>query len=465
MRLTEIPLDVILVLTYFLDLHDSVHLLVTCSSFKALFSLKDFWFKSLDRIQTVHLQLLPCPVGVNIFNMPIDALRKLAIHAYSLKRNWSSERALPVSVNTLALGAECRDICVIHGTNMVVTNSPEQLVCWDTQSGVCLAAIEDEDDTAGCQQSPPFHLPGQSLIGFLCASYDGDLSLLVLKIDYQDRDSVTISRIYSNSLSGTAFQPTWYPASGAALDDKTIGLIISNRDDKLSMLAYCHFDDTAVHFVPLGMRLGPEPKCALVKGYFYISGQEQRDGPATVLRVCIDRSSTSITHDVERITVQVPSSISGKSTILGKARMVPTTSGATLISTRSHPRFPDSALDICSVHFWHAPANAARLEIEALAFYEHYFHITQVAVGITGRYAAVLDMKPRLDAFKPKNDLGLVHHATYPTAHTSFHLLDTAGVELNYYTVLLALDDALGVVYYTHIGEGEKTTLTVLSYV
>ncbi|KAJ7242451.1 hypothetical protein C8J57DRAFT_1243991 [Mycena rebaudengoi] len=230
------------------------------------------------------------------------------------------------------------------------------------------------------------------------------------------------------------------------------------------MLAYCNFDDTAVHFVPLGMRLGAEPKCAVVKGYFYISGQEQRDDPGTVLRVCIDRSSTSITHDAERITMEVPSSISGTSSLLGHAWMVPTTSSVTLISGRSHRCFSDSARDICSVHFWPAPANAERLEFEALAFYEHYFHITQVSVGITGRYAAVLDMEPRRDASKPKNNLALVHHATYPAAHTSFHLLETAGVELNYYTILLAVDDALGVVYYTHISKGEKTTLTVLSY-
>ncbi|KAJ6559828.1 hypothetical protein B0H19DRAFT_1289334, partial [Mycena capillaripes] len=397
--------------------------------FESLLSLKDFWLKTLDRIQTVHLQPLPCPVGENVLDMPIDALRKLAIHAYSLKRNWSSELALPVSVNTIALGAEYREICVIHGTNMVVTNSPEQLACWDTQSGACLGTIdhEGEDDTTNYQQSPPFHLPSQSLIGL-----------------------------------STAFRATWHPA--ATLDDKTIGLIVTNHYDQLSTLAYCNFNDAVIHFVPMGMRLGADPKCALVNGHFYVYGQEQRDDPAIVLRVCV------ATHEVEQITVEIPSSIPaihGKSRLLGHAWLVHSTSRVTLISQRliqTLPSFPGPPQDIDSVHFWPASGSAARLEFEALTYYEHYFHITRVAVGINGRYAAVLDMEPRGNAGKPKNNLGIVHNAAHPVNHTSFHLLDTAGVELNYYTVLLALDDTLGVVYYTHIGRGEEATLTVLSY-
>ncbi|KAJ7924128.1 hypothetical protein B0H13DRAFT_2315738 [Mycena leptocephala] len=129
------PLDVILEITPFLDLHDSIHPLVTCSSFESLLSLKDFWLKTLDRIQTVHMQPLPWPPGVNLFDMPIEALRKFAIHAYSLKKNGSSERAIPVSVRSIDLGDDYHQIPVVPGADIVVTNSHVRLACWRPQSG------------------------------------------------------------------------------------------------------------------------------------------------------------------------------------------------------------------------------------------------------------------------------------------------------------------------------------------
>jgi hypothetical protein len=99
--------------------------------------------------------------------MPIDTLQKLAIHVYSLRKNWSSERAIPVSVRTISLRDDYQQICVIPGTDMVVTNSDEQLACWQTQSGACLGVIAHEDDdfaTHDVGQSSLFHLPGQSFI-------------------------------------------------------------------------------------------------------------------------------------------------------------------------------------------------------------------------------------------------------------------------------------------------------------
>jgi len=46
----------------------------------------------------------------------------------------------------------------------------------------------------------------------------------------------------------------------------------------------------------------------------------------------------------------------------------------------------------------------------------------------------------------------------------SFHLLDTGELEPDRYIILVALDDALGVVYVTHIGTGADSTLYVPFY-
>ncbi|KAJ7282323.1 hypothetical protein C8J57DRAFT_1218547 [Mycena rebaudengoi] len=188
----------------------------------------------------------------------------------------------------------------------------------------------------------------------------------------------------------------WYPASGAALDDKTIGLIISNRDAKLGMLAYCHFDDTAVHFVPLGMRLGAEPKCP---------GRDIFISPARSSAMARPLSSAYASTAPPR-----------------QSRMTSNES-----SCKFRPPFPENPV-YSGTHGWFQPRPvppSSRREATrasptvpwtsaASTFGLHQLtqHVWNVAVGITGRYAAVLDMKLRLDAFKPKNDLGLVHHVS-----------------------------------------------------
>ncbi|KAJ6559740.1 hypothetical protein B0H19DRAFT_1260435 [Mycena capillaripes] len=275
---------------------------------------------------------------------------------------------------------------------MVVINSPEH-----TQSGVCLAATDygGEDDTTNYQQSP-----------------------------------------HSTSRVNRALD------CHTALNDKTIGLIVINRHDKLSALGDCNFNDTVFPFVPLGVGLGAGSKCALV------AGQEQRDDPGIVQRVCV------ATHEVEQITVEILSAIPaihGKSNLLGHAwQVVPSMSHLTLISRRqikTHPSVHDPRQDTDGVHFV----------------------LRRVVIWINKRYAAGLDIEPPRNAFKPKNKLGILHRAAcaeHPANHTSFRLLDRHGRRrLNYYyTVLLVLDGTLGVVYCTHICIGEEATMTVLSY-
>ncbi|KAJ7877786.1 hypothetical protein B0H13DRAFT_2053287, partial [Mycena leptocephala] len=445
----------------------------TCSSFQSLLSLKDFWLKALDRAQTAHMQPLPCPPGANVFDMPIDTLQKLAIHAYSLRKNWSSERAIPVSVRTISLGDEYQQICVIPGTDMVVTNSYEQLACWQTQSGACLGVIAHEDDfaTHDVGQSSLFHLPGQSFIALSSLSSE-TFGLIVIKIDYRNRDAIAVSRTYSHVLSTADIRPS---AIDTALDARTVGMVFTSLNEHMTMLVYCNFEDNVVRHVPLGIYMGKQPTCALHTGHFYIYAHDHHgsDVPTTVLRVRlqIDTSRTTFAHDIDR--VQVPDSIPPMHDMhdrtyiaLGNPRMLPPTYGVGLVTAgiiATLPSFPGPPQRIRSVRFWPASATPY-LEFGELASYEHNFEITKLAVGTSGRYAAIVDMEPWRDAWEPKNNLGLVHYGTHPSLHPTFHLLDTAGFELNYYTVVLALDDALGVVYITNTGQREAATMLVLSY-
>jgi hypothetical protein len=128
--------------------------------------MNQFWLKTLDRLRTVHMQPLPCPFGVDISCLPLEELRKLAIHGYSLKRNWSSALAIPVSLRTLTLGEEYHNIFPIPGTNLVLTMSLDRLACWHTKTGACLGALEpaDEEEYYLGGRSSPFQLPGQCFI-------------------------------------------------------------------------------------------------------------------------------------------------------------------------------------------------------------------------------------------------------------------------------------------------------------
>ncbi|KAJ7648861.1 hypothetical protein B0H17DRAFT_1338793 [Mycena rosella] len=467
MSLATVPLDVILELTFFLDLQDSLHLLSTSTSLQSLLSLKDFWLKTLGRMEKVHMQPLPCPFGVDIADMPTEGLRKLAIHAYSLKRNWSLARAIPASIRKFKLGGDYREICVIPGTNLVITNSHERLVCWHTISGARLGGIEHDDDAAYLiGRAPPFQLLGQCFIG-LSSQNRPHLALLVVKIDYQNADQVIVSETYSTILSTAEFRPISIP--DVALDENVIGMVFTSHIDQLSTLVYCHFNDGIVHRVPLGIRLGTLPVCALHGGHFYIHGQDLRE-PAMIVRVPVapPHSPDTVNHAIEITPIDVPASVpeSQLSCLsIGLPQLLPPKYGVFNITRRtSHSLRNRPPARLPSVHFWPATDSGAHLDFGELSFYEHHSEIVGLAAGVSGRYAAIIDVAQRASAMKPKTGLGLVHYAPHPVPHTSFHVLDIASVDINFYTAVLALDDVLGVVYVTHIGEGDAATFSVLSY-
>ncbi|KAJ7436501.1 hypothetical protein B0H11DRAFT_2110391 [Mycena galericulata] len=466
MSLAIVPLDVILELTFFLDLQDSLRLLATCSAFVSLSSTKDFWFKTLDRIQNAHMQPLPCPYGVDISGLPIEALRKLAIHAYTLRRNWTSDRLVPVSVRKFPLGEDCLEICPIHGTNLVVTNSLDRLMCWSTTSGALLGAVEHVGFEAvyALGRSPPFQLLGQCFIG---VSYMNSTSVVlnVVEIDYRNENKITVSRTYSKTLSRTDARPGDTP--DVALDDKVIATVFTSSVDELSTLVYCHFNDNIVHHVPLGIRAGSHPTCMRHEGHFYISGQNN-DQPCTMVRVSVTRSDSGIHHEVETIPITLPSHFPDalKRVISSAPALLrPPNYGVLNVTGRTSEIIAgDLHKHSSCVYFWPTADTGLRLEMGEAISYEHETNISGLVVGLSGTYALLMDQERRINMVPPKARLGLVHYATHRTPHPTFHRLDTSSIEVNFYTAVIALDDALGVVYVTHIGQREAASMSVLTY-
>ncbi|KAJ7036697.1 hypothetical protein C8F04DRAFT_1094115 [Mycena alexandri] len=443
MTLTQVPLDVILHVTSFLDLYDSVHLVTTCSTFLGLLSVKDFWLKTLDRLQEVHMQPLPAPIGVNVSELAIDALRKLALHAYSLKKNWASKRAIPVQLSTFSLGDEYHELCVIPGTHIIITNSPRLTRRLGYTIGHFIG------------HSPPFHLHGQSFIGVSSKSRI-HIGITVVKVDYRNKNAVTLSKHYSNTLLMVDFMPMANPT--LALDAQTIGMAFTSDLDDLSSLIYFKFQDGIMHHVPLGVRLGSHPNCLLHNTDFYVFGSGL-DDPTTVLRPShLDCNTMELLYSVP--AADLICNVQGHSRLLhpGYGVFVVTRRSSDTLASFTGPR-----KTIHSVHFWNATHSGSRIDLGNTASYEHNSEMTGLVVGSSGRYATVIDLELG-QRMRPTYRLGLIRYAAHPSPETSFHRLDTGSVHINYYTAVVALDDSLGVVYLTHLGTGATATLSVLSY-
>ncbi|KAF8193923.1 hypothetical protein K438DRAFT_1969221 [Mycena galopus ATCC 62051] len=455
---TQIPQDVILEMARFLDLHDAFHLLVTCSSFALLLSFRDFWLKSLVRIQTVHMQPLPCPIGVDIFDLSMDALRDLAIHAYSLRKNWTSECALLASVRTIALDDAYRQIRVIPGTNLVITDNSERLRCWNTQSEACVGEMEVDEDFSldyDVGKSRLFHLPGRSFIALASNDWNSDdFHINVVEIDYQDQDNVAFSRTYSDTWCIPECTSVSVPHP--VVNDKIVGVAFTKKSDQLAMLAYAEFSDGILHHVPLGAPWGGPLVCLLRDREFYIQGQDQRTskvGQCTVVRVCVD--SVHGLDDLDCITLDAPLGV------YRNTHLQATSNGVTLVASRADLPSPQAGhygtnVQFCSISESDTAAQQQhQLNFVGSASYENLNNITHLVAGLSARCAVILDMEPPRRHFHSKSTLGVVQYMPHPVPRTSFHMLDTGDIELDYPSVVLAVDDALGVIYATQAAEPE----------
>jgi hypothetical protein len=119
-----------------------------------------------------------------------------------------------------------------------------------------------------------------------------------------------------------------------------------------------------------------------------------------------------------------------------------------------------AALHRTVIHFRLGRAIRDELELGEGCVYEHNQPVSQVAVGTSGTYVALLFVRQPGEG--PDSYLGLVHcdAAAAPDPQATFRMLDVGDVVLRS-DIQVALDDALGLVLLVD-REGE---VTILSYV
>jgi hypothetical protein len=191
MSVEALPLELVLEVVHNLDLSDSIHLLSvrpsllsssslerltldshltgqTCSAFRKLESMRDFWIKALYRITYIHNQPLPCSARVDISQLPLATLRGMAQQAHQLNKRWSSQTIIPLSVRTLSVDSGVEQICAIAGTSLILILSDQRLSCIDTDSGECLASLFHSTARGPHIEGCPFALQDQCIIAFAC---------------------------------------------------------------------------------------------------------------------------------------------------------------------------------------------------------------------------------------------------------------------------------------------------------
>ncbi|KAJ7732468.1 hypothetical protein DFH07DRAFT_780910 [Mycena maculata] len=150
----DLSLDALFEITGDLELPDSIHLAAVGIS-------------SRPREEQINRRPLPCPPHLDIPSLPLVALRGLAIHAYKLRRNWSSQSPSPVSTHSFEINNKPLNLLPVQGTRMVIAISLHRLGCWDTISGECIAAFEHGAQRPWIASVAPLSTPGICSVGMV----------------------------------------------------------------------------------------------------------------------------------------------------------------------------------------------------------------------------------------------------------------------------------------------------------
>ncbi|KAJ7610209.1 hypothetical protein FB45DRAFT_1066375 [Roridomyces roridus] len=236
LNLLDFPFDILLELTKQLDLADSLHLAATCSACAALLQSHSFWIESLHRMENIHRRPIRCEPGTDLTTPPLGVLRQMAVHAYKLRKNWTSDSPLPVTTHSYYIPGESyvSHIFPIEGTHMVLTVFRGGLGCVNTTIGEYLAKCDREPtDLDHC--SRPLYSAGMCSVAF--ASYHSDrqeLTLAVFSVDYRDLEAVTVSSTFSRSW----LRPDRLRIECVIASENTLGVVGSTNGED-PCLFYC----------------------------------------------------------------------------------------------------------------------------------------------------------------------------------------------------------------------------------
>ncbi|KAJ6537304.1 hypothetical protein DFH09DRAFT_91487 [Mycena vulgaris] len=226
MSFIAIPLDVLLEITRDLDFPDSFHLAATCTTCIPLLLSRSFWIIALNRLEQNHRRPLPCSPGLDISFLPLETLRKMAIHAYKLWRNWSSQSPNPISIHSFTIDDSLFHCLPIPGTRFIIVISRQRFACCETISGECIASMDHDSEPQWTPGLTPHVLPGIWSVGLLYASSNGDgLEFTTIRCDHRDPLAVKFSKTFSKVWTPTTTLTQTPLVSDIALVDGMLAAI------------------------------------------------------------------------------------------------------------------------------------------------------------------------------------------------------------------------------------------------
>ncbi|KAJ7500611.1 hypothetical protein B0H11DRAFT_1995880 [Mycena galericulata] len=454
MLAVDLPLDILLEITQDLDLPDSLQLAATCSSYMTILLSPTFWIRSLKRIEEIHRRPLPCSPGTDLQSLTLVTLRILAVHAYKLRKNWTSEYPYPVSVRSFEMKDQLLNLFSVEGTRMIITVSLERVACWDTISGECIGTFDR--DTVGppwVASSSPLLLPGMCSVGMAVPTSEHDVELAVICFDYRDPSAVRVTKVFSRIWNDIPFASSL--VSNVIVNEGIIGAILPESHEYLiCRLLFARLEDEDVHCVPL--ELNPNaahPSGIALDDGFYLTRQSF-DPIVEIIHVNTLAPLDNGKFRMHTVTKDVPLVNPEQETFsLGSCRIRYPKYGVlnvTLRSSESTIRGLDIDTEIHELHFWPAEHDGSNLTIGSLCSYEHSYPMVWLTVGSSATCGIILD----------ENDaLGLIQYVPQPTPHVEFRHLPLAVEKITSMYNEIALDDRLGVLYMVEGGR-----MMVVSY-
>ncbi|KAJ7500548.1 hypothetical protein B0H11DRAFT_784311 [Mycena galericulata] len=365
MPAVDLPLDVLLEITQDLDLPDSLHLAATCNAFRTTLLSPAFWIASLKRIEEIHRRPLPCSPGTDLLSLPLETLRDLAIHAYKLRKNRSSESPSPVSMRSFAIKARLLNILSVEGTRMIITVSLECLACWDTVSGECIGTFYR--DTVGplwVASTSPFLLPGMCSVGMVVPTSERDVELAIICFDYRDLLAVKVTKIFSRNWQIPAGP---FQFANVIVNEGIIGAILMVSRLPCRLL-FARLEDEDVHCVPLEPIFNAQdPSGIVVDGDFYITCQSF-DPIVNIIHVNTSASPNGVKFRIRAETRDVPIADTERDTFsIEECSIRYPKYGVLNVTSRSSLLGPEGNSDeIHHVHFWLAEHDGSTLTIGSL---------------------------------------------------------------------------------------------------
>ncbi|KAJ6488343.1 hypothetical protein DFH09DRAFT_1209865 [Mycena vulgaris] len=472
MSFIAIPLDVLLEITRDLDFPDSFHLAATCTTCIPLLLSRSFWIIALNRLEQNHRRPLPCSPGLDISFLPLETLRKMAIHAYKLWRNWSSQSPNPISIHSFTIDDSLFHCLPIPGTRFIIVISRQRFACWETISGECIASMDHDSEPQWTPGLTPHVLPGIWSVGLLYASSNGDgLEFTTIRCDHRDPLAVKFSKTFSKVWTPTTTQ-TPLVSDIALVDGMLAAITITHAHDEVSLL-FCRFSDGIIGTVPLGSKSSDSalPRCIVSADGFYVTRQYFDKGAEIIdIRSSATHPSTIDDFQIETVLRNVPTSVTGRTAdeSIGFCNIrIPKYGVLNVTRKVSHHAMGEGGR-IDAIHFWPAERTNSRLSVGEFCFYEHPCRLESIAVGSSATCAITMD---------GEHTFGLVQYSSQPTPHVKFRRLSIPGVEVKSNHSKIALDDGMGILYIVDTGAdaypmtrtypvgGRPIRLIVVSYV